>query len=121
MPISRRLGRAAAVGVLGLSIAGSAVAIAPMAQASSTGHTTISCSAAKIHKSPAKSSPAVGIGYRHDKVTYDQWVYKKSEKTFYTRGTVTRASDGKKVHGYMLYDCANPYGTNPAPKPSIPK
>jgi hypothetical protein len=113
MPVRTRLGRAATVGTLGLSIAGSALVLAPSAHAADTGHGTISCSAV--------NSATVGVGYRHDKVAYDQWVYKRAEKTWYTRGTVQRKSDGKKVRGYVLYGCANPYGTNSAPKPPIPK
>ncbi|MFE0357509.1 hypothetical protein ACFW2K_26310 [Streptomyces nigra] len=121
MPIRTRLGRAAAVGAIGLSVAGSAVALAPSAQAATSSTTTISCSAVKVHKAPSKTSATVGIAYRKDKVVYNQWVYKKSQKTWFTRGTVTRKSDGVKIRGYMLYDCANPYKTNPAPKPPIPK
>ncbi|MDJ0346817.1 hypothetical protein QMK19_38640 [Streptomyces sp. H10-C2] len=116
----RRIGRAAAVGVLGLSVAGSALALAPSAQAYSTGYGTISCSAVKVHRDAGRTSTTVGIAYRHDKIAYDQFAYRASERTWYTRATVTRA-DGKKIRGYMLYDCANPYNSNPAPKPPIPR
>ncbi|MER7932956.1 MULTISPECIES: hypothetical protein [unclassified Streptomyces] len=113
--------RALAAATLGLAVTAGALATATTAQAYDTGKTTISCSAVKIRKTPAKTSTVVGIGYRHDTVVYDQWAYKKAEKTWYTRGTVTRKSDGKKIRGYMIYNCANPYQTNPAPKPPIPK
>ncbi|MFM9462690.1 hypothetical protein ACKI1K_07530 [Streptomyces scabiei] len=106
---------------MGLAVAAGGVATASTAQAADTGHTKVSCSAVKIRKSASKTATVVGIGYRNDKVAYDQWAYKKAEKQWYTRGTVTRKSDGKKVRGYMVYQCANPYGTNPAPTPPIPK
>ncbi|WP_406436048.1 hypothetical protein OHB00_18750 [Streptomyces sp. NBC_00631] len=117
-----RAQRALAAASLGLAVVAGGLATASTAQAYDTGTTTISCSAVKVRKAPSKTSTVLGIGYRHDKVVYDQWVYKKVEKTWYTRGTVTRKSDGKKIgRGYMIYNCANPYKTNPAPKPSIPK
>ena len=121
MITSQRAQRALAAASLGLAVAVGGLATATTAQAYDTGTTTISCSAVKVRKAPSKTSTVVGIGYRHDKVVYDQWAYKKAEKTWYTRGTVTRKSDGKKIRGYMIYNCANPYKTNPAPKPSIPK
>ncbi|MFD8811344.1 hypothetical protein ACFV23_07615 [Streptomyces sp. NPDC059627] len=116
-----RAQRAVTAASLGLAVTVGGLASAATAQAYDTDSTTISCSAVKVRKAPSKTSTVVGIGYRHDKVVYDQFAYKKAEKTWYTRGTVTRKSDGKKVRGYMIYDCANPYATNPAPKPSIPK
>ncbi|MFI6019119.1 hypothetical protein ACIBCP_16030 [Streptomyces sp. NPDC051287] len=113
--------RALAAASLGLAVAAGGLVTATTAQAYDTGKTTISCSAVNIRKAPSKTSTVVGIGYRHDTVVYDQWAYNKAQKTWYTRGTVTRKSDGEKVRGYMIYNCANPYETNPAPKPSIPK
>ena len=122
MTTRHRTQRALAAASLGLAVAAGGLATATSAQAYDTSTTTISCSAVKVRKAPSKTSTVLGIGYRHDKVIYDQWVYKKSEKTWYTRGIVTRKSDGKKIgRGYMIYNCANPYKTNPAPKPSIPK
>ncbi|MEV7465481.1 hypothetical protein AB0O20_03060 [Streptomyces kronopolitis] len=121
MPIGARAGRLAAVGALGASLVASGVLLAPGAQAADTGHGKISCSAVKVRKSPAKNATAVGVAYKGDKIAYDQFAYKRAEKTWYTRGTVTRKSDGKKVRGYVFYKCANPYGTNPAPTPPIPK
>jgi hypothetical protein len=113
--------RALAAASLGLAVATGGLATATTAQAYDTGTTTISCSAVKVRTAPSKTSTVVGIGYRRDKVVYDQWAYRKVEKTWYTHGTVTRRSDGKRIRGYMIYNCANPYETNPAPKPSIPK
>lgn len=51
---------------------------------------------------------------------YDQWDYKRSEKRWYTRGTVTLRG-GRQVRGYVLYMCANPYETESAPTPPVPK
>ncbi|MEV8601126.1 hypothetical protein AB0465_14745 [Streptomyces griseoviridis] len=119
--ITQRVKRSLVATTMGLAVAAGGLATASAAQAYDTGHTKISCSAVKIRKAPSRTSTVVGIGYRGDKVAYDQWAYKKAEKKWYTRGTVTRKSDGKKVRGYMVYQCANPYGTNPAPTPKIPK
>ncbi|WP_247692316.1 hypothetical protein [Streptomyces sp. RK31] len=99
----------------------SGVLLAPGAQAADAGHRKISCSAVKVGESPAKSAAAVAVAYKGGKTAYDHFVCKRAEKTRYTRGTVTRKSDGKKVQGYVFYKCANPYGTNPAPTPPIPK
>jgi hypothetical protein len=121
MPIRTRLARLTAVGALGASLVVSGVLLAPGAQAYDTGHGKVSCSAVKVRKSPAKNATAVGVTYKGDKVAYDQFAYKKSEKTWYTHGTFVRKSDGKRLKGYVFYKCANPYGTNPAPTPPIPK
>ncbi|MFI9771905.1 hypothetical protein ACIHJG_34325 [Streptomyces sp. NPDC052415] len=120
MIVRQRLTRAVVATALGLAVAAGGLATASTAQAADTGHTRISCSAVKIRKAPSRSATVVGIGYRGNKVAYDQWVYKRAEKRWYTRGTVKR-SDGKTIRGYMVYACANPYGTNPAPTPDIPK
>ena len=121
MTTNQRVKRALLATSMGLTLAAGGLATASTAQAADTGHTKISCSAVKIRKAPSKNSAAVGVGYRNDKVAYDQWAYRRAEKRWYTRGTVTRRSDGKKIRGYMVYECANPYGTNPAPTPPIPK
>ncbi|MCZ9354070.1 hypothetical protein ACFW4M_07760 [Streptomyces sp. NPDC058794] len=121
MTIPSRVRRALAASSIGLAVAAGGLASASTAQAYDTGHTTISCKAVKVHKDPSKKSAVVGIAYRHDKIAYNQFAYKRAEKTWYTRGTVTRKSDGKKIRGYMIYDCANPYESNPAPKPPIPR
>jgi hypothetical protein len=90
------------------------------AQASAIG-TTIVCSAAKVRSEPEDNATALGIAYEGDKIEYDQFAYKQSEQTWYTRGTVTR-QDGQQIRGYVPYDCANPYQdpTDP-PTPRIPK
>ncbi|MEU5476874.1 hypothetical protein [Streptomyces mirabilis] len=119
--ITQRLKRTVVATTMGLAVAAGGLATASTAQAYDTGHTKVSCSAVKIRKAPSKHAMILGIGYRGDKVAYNQWAYKRAEKQWYTRGTVTRKSDGKKVYGYMVYQCANPYGTNPAPTPNIPK
>jgi hypothetical protein len=111
----------AAVGALGASLVGSALAMAPSAQAYDTGTTKVSCSAVKVRKSPSQSGTVVGVAYKGDKVTYNQWVYKKSEKRWWTRASVRRKSDAVVLKGYLIYQCANPYGTNGAPTPPIPK
>lgn len=121
MIANQRVKHALLATTMGLTVAVGGIATASTAQAADTGHTTISCSAVKIRKAPSKTATVVGVGYRKDKVAYDQWAYKKAEKRWYTRGTVTRKSDGRKIRGYMVYECANPYGTNPAPTPPIPK
>lgn len=106
---------------LGLTVAAGITVTATDAHASDKATTKISCSAAKVRVNPSKNSTSRGVAYRGDKMLYDQWAYKKSEKTWYTRGKVTRKSDGAKIYGYVPYKCANPYGTNPAPTPKIPK
>lgn len=122
MTARRRVKRTLLAATMGLTIAAAGLSTASSAQASGTGTTKISCSAVKVRKSPAKNATAYGVAYRGDKIVYDQFAYRKSEKTWYTRGTVTRKSDGVKIHkGYVFYRCANPYGTNPAPTPPIPK
>lgn len=118
--ITQRVKRTLLATTMGLAVAAGGVVTASTAHAADTGHTRVSCSAVKIRKAPSKTATVVGIGYRGDKVAYDQWAYKRAERQWYTRGTVTR-KDGKKVRGYMVYQCANPYGTNPAPTPPIPK
>ncbi|CAM5393372.1 hypothetical protein SALBM311S_10504 [Streptomyces alboniger] len=100
-----RAQRALAAASLGLAVAAGGLATASTAQAYDTGTTTISCSAVKIRKAPSKTSTVVGIGYRHDKVVYNQWAYKKAEKTWYTRGTVTRKSrrqEDPRLHDLQL-------------------
>ncbi|MFJ3825068.1 hypothetical protein [Streptomyces nodosus] len=67
----------------------------------------------KFHKSPSKTSVVVGIGYKGDKVRVDQFACKVKEKTWYSRGTVTPRSDGKRVRGYAVYYCVNPYEVSP--------
>ncbi|MGW2425243.1 hypothetical protein ACWC0C_39395 [Streptomyces sp. NPDC001709] len=99
---------------MGLALAAGGVATASTAQAA-TGHTKISCSAANIRKAPSKAATVLGVGYRGDKVAYDRMV--TNERRWWTHGTVTRKSDGKKVRGYVVYECANPYGRWPAPRP----
>lgn len=121
MTVHHHVRRALAAGSIGLAVAAGSLTSASTAQAYDTGHTTISCKAVKVRKDASKKAAVVGIAYRHDKVAYNQFAYKRAEKTWYTRGTVARKSDGKKIRGYMIYDCANPYESNPAPKPPIPK
>ncbi|MFI0813507.1 hypothetical protein [Streptomyces echinatus] len=110
----QRIKTAVVAGALGLAVTGGGLAAASTAQAA-TAQTKISCSAAKIRKSPSKSATVLGIGYRGDKVAYDRMV--THERNWWTHGTVTRRSDGKKVRGYVIYQCANPYGRWPAPRP----
>ncbi|MFF7858605.1 hypothetical protein [Streptomyces sp. NPDC007904] len=113
--IRQRLTRTVLAATAGLCVAAAGLLTAPAAQAADTSHTTVSCSTLKIRKAPVKTAPVVGVGYRKDKVAYDQWAYKRSEKTWYTRGMLTRRSDGKKIRGYMVYQCANPYRPGPPP------
>ncbi|MFK0113881.1 hypothetical protein [Streptomyces sp. NPDC091217] len=108
-----RAQRAIAAASLALAIAAGGLATASTAQAYDTDTTTISCSAVKVRKAPSKTSTVVGIGYRHDKVLYDQFAYKRAEKTWYTRGTVTRKSDGKKIRGYMSQELREPLPDQP--------
>ncbi len=116
-----RFGRPLAAVAMTAAVAGAALVAAPSAQAYDSGTTKISCSAVKVHKSYSTTSTVRGIAYKGDKMTYTQWVHVKKTNTWWTRGTVKRRSDGVKISGYVIYNCANPYGTNPAPKPSIPK
>ncbi|MFE0130328.1 hypothetical protein ACFWY6_01840 [Streptomyces sp. NPDC059037] len=122
MKLTRNITRALAASILGLSVTAGSIAItAPTAQAYDKSKGKISCKAAKVRINPAKNSTARGIAYRGDKIIYDQFAYKKSERRWYTRGKVTWKSDGAKIYGYVPYGCANPYGTNPAPTPPIPR
>ncbi|MEU6379635.1 hypothetical protein [Streptomyces sp. NPDC046909] len=107
--------RRIAAGTLGFMLAGGVLAAAPAAQAYDTATMKVSCSAVKFHKSPSQSSAVVGIGYKGDKVRVNQFAYKVKEKRWYSRGTVTRRSDGKRVTGYAIYYCVNPYEVSPPP------
>lgn len=107
--------RRIAAGVLGLVVAGGGLTAAPSVQAYDTATMKVSCSAVKFHKKPSKSSTVVGIGYKRDRARVDQFVYKAKERTWYSRGTVTRRSDGKRVRGHAIYRCVNPYGATPPP------
>jgi hypothetical protein len=115
------LTRSVAAAALGLTVAAGVTVTANNAHAADKDTAKISCSAAKVRVNPAKNSAARGIAYQGDKILYDQFAYKKSEKRWYTRGKVTRKHDGAKIYGFVPYKCANPYGTNPAPTPPIPK
>ncbi|MFF7115424.1 hypothetical protein ACFY91_24375 [Streptomyces albogriseolus] len=117
----QRLQRAVIAGALGLAVASGGIATASTAQAADTGTDKISCSAVKVRKSYSTSSTAVGVAYKGDTITYSRWVYQKAKKTWWVDGTVTRKSDRKKIRGYVVYQCANPYNTWPAPTPPIPK
>lgn len=110
--------RAMAGGLLIVASAGGvAFGPAPAAQASST--LKVSCSAVNIRSGPSQQNTIVGVGYHGDPVAVTQFAYKVSESRWYSRGTVTRRSDGKKVAGYGIYDCINPY--NVSPPPAYPK
>lgn len=121
--IPQRVKHALLATTMGLTAAAGGIATASTAtaQAYDTGTTKISCSAVKVHKSYSTTSTVRGIAYKGDKMTYNQWVYKKSEKRWYTRGVVKRRSDGARIKGYVIYRCANPYESNGAPTPPIPK
>ncbi|MCX4681346.1 hypothetical protein OG413_45395 [Streptomyces sp. NBC_01433] len=121
MIVRQRVKRAVVAGTLGLAVATGGIATASTAQAADTGTDTISCSAVKVHASYSTGSTTVGVAYKGDKITYKQWVYQRSAKTWWVNGTVTRKSDHKKIRGYVVYQCANPYNTWPAPTPPIPK
>lgn len=112
-----RLLLAGATSAVGLSLL-----IGVAAPPAHAGDTKIICSAVKVRKEPETSTTAVGVAYRGDSVEYDQWAYNKKEKRWYTRGTITRRSDGVRIRGYVPYDCANPYkdNSNP-PTPQIPE
>lgn len=121
MYIPKRLGRPLAAVAVSAAMAGTALVAAPAAQAYDTGHTKISCSAVKVRAKSTTSSAVKGIAYKGDSMAYNLWVYQKAKKLWWTKGVVTRRSDGAKISGYVVYDCANPYQSNPAPKPPIPK
>lgn len=117
MPISRRV---VAGGLLTMATAGVvAFGAAPAAQAYDTVTMKVSCSAVNIRSGPSQHSTIVGVGYRGDRVRVNQFAYKVSEHRWYSRGTVTRRSDGKRVTGYGIYYCINPY--NMSPPPAYPK
>ncbi|MFH8659996.1 hypothetical protein [Streptomyces afghaniensis] len=115
------LKRSVTAAALSLATVAGITAAATDAQAYDKSTTTISCNAAKVRAQPSKNATVKGIAYKKDKILFDQFAYKQSEKTWYTRGKVTRKSDGAKIYGYVAYMCANPYETNPAPTPKIPK
>ncbi|POX58088.1 hypothetical protein C3492_39640 [Streptomyces sp. Ru62] len=116
MTVHQRVKRSVAAGILALAVAVSGLATAATAQAA-TGHTKISCTAAKIRTAPSTTATVLGIGYRGDKVAYDRMV--SHEKNWWTHGTVTRRSDGKKVRGYVVYQCANPLRPLARPPPVL--
>ncbi|MDH2390113.1 hypothetical protein QCN29_15190 [Streptomyces sp. HNM0663] len=70
--ITQRVKRTLVSTTIGLAIATGGLATTSAAEAADTGHTKISCSAVKIRKAPSKTATVVGIGYRGDKVAYDQ-------------------------------------------------
>ncbi|GGO35638.1 hypothetical protein [Streptomyces lasiicapitis] len=82
-----------------------------------SGATSVSCTAAKVRDKPEGNSLAHGIGYRGEEFTFQKFALRKSERAWYSYGTVTRKSDGKKVHGYIRYECGNPHGSYGAPLP----
>jgi hypothetical protein len=100
-------------------VAGAALGLAQPAQAYGTGTMKVSCSAVNVRSGPSQGNVIVGVGYRGDTVRVTQFVYKVSERRWYSHGTVTRRSDGRKVSGYGIYDCINPY--NASPPPAYPK
>lgn len=87
----------------------------PSVQAYDTATTKVSCSAVKSHKKPSKSSTAVGIGYERDRVRVNGFACKAKEGTWYSRGTLTRRSDGKRVREPTIHRCVNPFGAIPPP------
>lgn len=107
--------RKLAAGALGFVLGSGALAAAPAAQAYDTATMKVSCRAVKFHKSPSRTSVVVGIAYRHDRVQVKQFAYKVKEKTWYSRGTAMRRSDGRRVTGYAVYYCVNPYEVSPPP------
>ncbi|MET8816402.1 hypothetical protein ABZW47_30930 [Streptomyces sp. NPDC004549] len=121
MIVRQRVKHAVVASALDLAVVSGGIATASTAQAADTGTDTISCSAVKVHKSYSTGSTTVGIAYKGDKITYSQWVYQKSKKKWWVHGTVTRKSDHKKIRGYVVYQCANPYNTWPVPTPPILK
>ncbi|WP_405671386.1 hypothetical protein [Streptomyces sp. NBC_01530] len=121
MKIRHNMARSLAASALGLTVAAGGLAAAGTAQAYDTGVTHVSCKAVKVHKSWSKNSTTVGIAYKGDKVVFDQWEYVKRTKTWWVRSKITRKSDGAKLRGYVVYQCANPYETTPAPEPTPPK
>lgn len=98
-------------------VAGATVVVAavPAAQAADVETMKVSCSAVNIRLGPSQHSTILGVAYRGDTMRVNQFAYKASEGRWYSRGTVTRKSDGVKKTGYGTYDCINPYGASPPP------
>ncbi|MFF3710320.1 hypothetical protein [Streptomyces phaeochromogenes] len=113
--------RRIAAGVLGLVVTEEGLAAAPSMQAYDTATMKVSCNAVKSHKKSSKSSTIVGIDYKHNTVRFDQLAYRARKRTWYSRGTVTRRLDGKRVRGHAIYRCVNPNGaTCPRSTRSVP-
>ncbi|MFD0417112.1 hypothetical protein [Streptomyces sp. NPDC127108] len=85
-----------------------------------SGATEISCYAVKVRDRPQEDSLAHGIGYRGEGFDFEKFAYRRSERAWYSYGTVTRKYDGEKVRGYVRYECGNPHASDSAPLPKIP-
>lgn len=108
--------RRIAADVLGFVVAGGGLAAAPSVQAYDTATLKVPCNAVKFQKKSSKSSTVADIGYKRDTVRVDQLADKAKERTWYSRGSVTRRLDGTRVRGRVICRCVNPYGATPPPE-----
>lgn len=112
---------ARAATALAVSLAASAgmLAMSPAAVARDTDTTVISCrQGANLRTDSSQRSRIIRALPKGTKVTYDQWGYKRSEKRWYTH--VIKVN-GKRQSGWVVYACANPYKSEGAPTPPVPK
>jgi len=94
---------AAAAATLVLPLAGVLAAAAP-ASATTTIVLTVGCSAVNIRTGPSTADTILGVGYRGDKDLISKGVMHDGSYTWFY-GTVTRASDHRRVTGWTTASC----------------
>ncbi|MFH9735842.1 SH3 domain-containing protein [Streptomyces sp. NPDC017260] len=111
--------RTATAALVALGAAGGVLGFPAAASAKSTDTTVISCSkGANLRADSSQRSRIIRALPKGTRVTYDQWGYKRAEKRWYTH--VIKVN-GKRQAGWVVYACANPYKSEGAPTPPIPK
>ena len=115
----RRVHQAVTVAVSALGLAGAALGTAPAASAYDTDTTVISCEkGSNLRADSSQSSRVTRVLPKGTRVTYNQWGYKRAERRWYTHVIEV---NGQPAQGWVVYACANPYKSEGAPTPLIPK
>jgi len=115
----RRVHQTATVAVSALGLAGAVLGAAPAASAYDTGTTVISCGkGTNLRADSSQSSRVIRVLPKGTRVTYNQWGFKRAERRWYTH---VIEANGKPAQGWVAYACANPYKSEGAPTPPIPK
>ncbi|MGN9821880.1 SH3 domain-containing protein [Streptomyces sp. SD11] len=117
--LTTRTAGTAVAALVALGAAGGVLVSSSAASAYDTGKTVISCSkGANLRADSSQRSRIIRALPQGTKVTYDKWGYKRAEKRWYTH--VIKVN-GKRQAGWVVYACANPYESEGAPTPPIPK